>query len=100
VAREFHILPSGKEGTRRASRKAKLSHSKDRTVSQYECHCIPFCIPDGVFSAKSRQSWQKVKVSKLLILRVKTVIVPQSKSRQKVQKGIFSPLLYQLSYPA
>jgi hypothetical protein len=61
----------------------------------------PFhCIPEGVFSAKSRQSWQKVKVSKLLILRWKTVIVPNSKTRQKIRFWIFSPLLYQLSYPA
>jgi len=63
-------------------------------------HCIPFCIPEHIFAAKSRQPWQMAKMQKPFSTLRESVTSHRSNKQQKVGFWIFSPLLYRLSYPA
>jgi len=60
--------------------------------------CIPCCIPEQIFAAKSSQRQPEVKVEKTLCLLSESALALRGKTRQKVRFPIKSQLLYQLSY--
>ncbi len=63
-------------------------------------HCIPFCIPEAIFRALHRALWLKVKCVNTVFYEGKHPVASDRKKWLKVRFWIFSPLLYQLSYPA
>jgi len=60
--------------------------------------CIPCCIPEQIFAAKSSQRQPEVKVKKTLCPLSESALALRGKTRQKVRFPIKSQLLYQLSY--
>ena len=54
-------------------------------------HCIPFCIPDGVFTAKSCQSGQKVNVwpKPATPMRAARLVLPTAPPKAQYQGGFF-----------
>jgi hypothetical protein len=84
--------------------KSQLSRSLaalcPKTYCQLYFCCIPFCIPDGLSIAENIQPEPKSETFGSRALRGKSATVTDGKRELKMGFWIFSPLLYQLSYPA